>query len=131
MKTINRQLKVLTDGMAFAEGCRFHLSGRSRIGLYPDLFLLECWNLSDSDVFRLQNTKEISVMRGDSCLGFGRVSDVFSRTAQEGTVTTVGFSLGLELWLVLGTLGLLVWQYLGVASSLCLGILGMGTWLAL
>ncbi len=37
-------------------------------------------------------------MCGDSCLGFGRVSDVFRRTAPEGTVTTVGFSLGLELW---------------------------------
>ena len=37
-------------------------------------------------------------MREDSCLAWGRVSDVFRRTVPEGTVTTAAFSLGLDLW---------------------------------
>ena len=49
-----RELKVLADGTPFAGGCRFHLSGKVSIGLYPSLFLLEAWNLSDADAFRLR-----------------------------------------------------------------------------
>ena len=49
-------------------------------------------------MYRLQNTKELSVMRENSCLAFGQVSDVFCRTVPEGTITTVAFSLGLDLW---------------------------------
>ena len=93
-----RNLTVMADGAPFASGCRFHLSGKVSVGLYPSLFLLECWNLSASDVFRLQNTRELSVTRGDSCLAYGKVSDVFRRTVPEGTVTTAAFSLGLDLW---------------------------------
>ena len=95
---MNRKLTVLTDGAAFSGGCRFHLSGKTGIGLFPSLFLLRCWNLSDTEVFRLRNTKELSVYRDDSCLAFGRVSDVFRETVPEGTITTVAFSLGLDLW---------------------------------
>ena len=47
---------------------------------------------------RLRNTKALSVYRDDSCLAFGKVSDVFRETVPEGTVTTVAFSLGLDLW---------------------------------
>ena len=94
----DRRLTVLADGESFASDCRVRLSGKLQSGLFPSLFLLECWNLSEPDVFRLQNTRELSVMHGDSCLAFGRVSDVFCQTVSEGTVTTVAFSLGLDLW---------------------------------
>ena len=93
-----RHLRVIADGTAFAGGCRFHLSGTTGIGLFPSLFLLQCMNLSDADVFRLRNTKALSVYREDSCLAFGKVSDVFRETVPEGTVTTVAFSMGLNLW---------------------------------
>ena len=93
-----RELKVLADGTPFAGGCRFHLSGKVSIGLYPSLFLLEAWNLSDADAFRLRNARELSVLRENSCLAFGQVSDVFRRTVPEGTVTAAAFSLGLDLW---------------------------------
>jgi len=95
---MDRKLTVRTDGALFAEGCHFHLSGKTGIGLFPSLFLLQCWNLSDADMFRLRNTKELSVYRDDSCLAFGRVSDVFRETVSDGTITTVAFSLGLDLW---------------------------------
>ena len=49
-------------------------------------------------MYRLQNAKNLSVMREDSCLAFGRVSDVFTETVPEGTVTVVAFSTGLDLW---------------------------------
>jgi len=98
MPDVNRRLSVLADNAPFAPDCRFRLSGTMRTGLFPSLFLLECRNLSDMDVFRLRNTKELSVLREDSCLASGRVSDVFCRTVPEGTVTAVAFSLGLDLW---------------------------------
>ena len=98
MNMVDCRLTVLADGEPFASENRFRLYGTMRIGLFPSLFLLQCWNLSDSDVFRLQNTKELSVMREDSCLAFGRVSDVFTETVPEGTVTVVAFSTGLDLW---------------------------------
>ncbi len=93
-----RKLTVLTDGTPLAAECRFHLSGTARTGLYPCLFLLECRNLPDPEVYRLRNTKELSVLREDSCLASGRVSDVFRQTVPEGTVTAVAFSPGLSLW---------------------------------
>ena len=95
---MDRKLTVRMDGTPFADGCRFHLSGKTGINLFPSLFLLQCWNLSDADVFRLRNTKELSVYRDDSCLAFGKISDVYRETIQEGTLTTVAFSLGLDLW---------------------------------
>ena len=98
MQEPDRHLTAFADGEPFAPDSRFRLSGTARIGIFPSLFLLQCWNLSESDVYRLRNTKNLSVMREDSCLAFGRVSDVYVRTVPEGTVTTVAFSLGLDLW---------------------------------
>ena len=94
----DRILTVFTNGALFTAGCRFHLSGTTRIGLFPSLFMLECWNLPEADNCRLMNTKELSVLREDSCLASGRVWDVFCRTVPEGTVTAVAFSRGLDLW---------------------------------
>ena len=93
-----RNLTVLADEMPVASGCRFYLSGKTSLGLFPSLFLLECRNLPETDVFRLRNTKELSVFRGNSCLASGKVTDVFRRTVPEGTVTTAAFSMGLDLW---------------------------------
>ena len=93
-----RKLTVLTDSTPLDTECRFHLSGRLRAGLFPSLFLLQCWNLFDSDVYRLQNTKNLSVLREDSCLACGQVSDVYRQTVPEGTVTSAAFSPGLALW---------------------------------
>ena len=93
-----RELFVIAEGEPFAPGCRFCLSGRVSVGLFPSLFMLACWNLSGQDYLLLSNTKELAVYREDSCLAFGMVSDVFRRTVPEGTVTVAAFSLGLELW---------------------------------
>ena len=93
-----RNLWVMADGASFASGCRFHLSGKTGIGLFPSLFTLEAWNLKEQDYLLLSRTKELAVYREDSCLAYGAVSDVFRKTVQEGTITTAAFSLGLDLW---------------------------------
>lgn len=98
MDNLKRELTVFADGVPFGNGCRKALSGTAETGLFPGLFLLKCWNLSEAEIFRLMNTKELSVLRGDSCLACGKVSDVFRETVPEGTVTTAAFSLGLNLW---------------------------------
>ena len=86
------------DGDLFAVGCRFFLSGKDSVGLFPSMFTLSCWNLREQDYLRLCNAGELAVYRGDSCLAFGKISDVFRRTVPEGAVTTAAFSLGLDLW---------------------------------
>ncbi len=93
-----RELKVLADGEPFALDGRSRLSGRTRTGLYPYPFVLQCRNLSEPEINRLGNTKELSVLHGGSCLAYGRVTDVFTETVPEGTVTTAVFSPGLDLW---------------------------------
>ena len=94
-----RNLRVMADGAPFASGCRFHLSGKITIGLFPSLFTLEAWNLKEQDYLLLsRTTKELAVYREDSCLAFGVISDVFRRTVPEGTMTAAAFSLGLDLW---------------------------------
>ena len=93
-----RNLTVLVDGAPFASGSRFRLSGNTAIGLFPSLFTLQCWNLAEKDYFRLASAKTLSILRGDSCLAYGAVSDVFRRTVSEGTLTMTAFSLGLDLW---------------------------------
>ena len=57
MREPDRRLAVLADGEPFASSCRFRLSGRMQIGLYPSLFLLQCRNLSEPDIYQLMNTK--------------------------------------------------------------------------
>ncbi len=93
-----RELTVLADGEPFAAGIRFRLSGNTAIGLFPSLFTLQCWNLAEKDYLCLASAKTMSVLRGDSCLASGAVSDVFRRTVSEGTLTIAAFSLGLDLW---------------------------------
>ena len=93
-----RELTVLADGEPFAAGIRFRLSGNTAIGLFPSLFTLQAWNLAEKDYNRLASAKTLSVLRGDSCLAYGAVSDVFRRTVPEGTLTIAAFSLGLDLW---------------------------------
>ena len=93
-----RELLVFTDGARFASGCRFHLAGKTDIGLFPSLFTLQAWNLREKDYLLLASAKTLEVRRGDSCLALGKVTDVFRRTVPEGTVTVAAFSPGLELW---------------------------------
>ena len=93
-----RELTVLADGSPFASGYRFRLSGTVSVGLFPSLFTLQAWNLTEKDYNKLAVSKELSVLRGDSCLAFGTVSDVFRRTVPEGRITVAAFSQGLDLW---------------------------------
>ena len=93
-----RKLEVYADGTPFVPDMRCRLTGKNRIGLYPSLFILDCWNLGDSDVLRLSRAKRLEVFRGESCLASGTVSDVYSRAAEKGTVTSAAFSMGLDLW---------------------------------
>ena len=93
-----RSLTVLADGTPFASGSRFRLSGKLAIGLFPSLFTLQAWNLTEKDYHRLSGAKVLAVLRGGSCLACGAVSDVFRQTVPEGMLTTAAFSLGLDLW---------------------------------
>ena len=107
-----RDFHVFLDGEPFTQGTGFRLSGRVDLNLYPDLFVLQCRNLPKEGIFQLQNARRISVMSNGSrqvsrqisgipngsCLASGQLSDVYTQTVPEGTVTFAAFSLGLDLW---------------------------------
>ena len=93
-----RDFHVFLDGEPFTLGSGFRLSGRVDLNLYPDLFVLQCRNLPQEGVFQLQNSRQISAVSRESCLASGTISDVYTQTVPEGTVTVGAFSLGLDLW---------------------------------
>ncbi len=93
-----RDFHVLLDGQSFSKGTGFRLTGRVNLYLYPDLFVLQCRNLPREGIFQLQNARQISVLSNGSCLASGQISDVYTQTVPEGTVTVAAFSLGLDLW---------------------------------
>ena len=107
-----RDFHVLLDGESFTQGTGFRLTGRVDLNLFPDLFVLQCRNLPQEGIFQLQNSRQISVISNGSrlassqiscllngsCLASGTISDVYTQTVPEGTVTVAAFSLGLDLW---------------------------------
>ena len=93
-----RDLSIFLDGEPFRQGSGFRLTGRTDLNLYPDLFILQCRNLPQEAIFRLQNSKQISVISKGSCLASGHISDVYTQTVPEGTITVAAFSLGLDFW---------------------------------
>ncbi len=107
-----RDFHVLLDGKPFTQGSGFRLTGRVDLNLYPDLFVLHCRNLPKEGIFQLQNSRQISVISNGSrlassqiscplngsCLASGLISDVYTQTIPQGTVTIAAFSLGLDLW---------------------------------
>ena len=95
---MNRTLSVFVDDEPLAPGGRFCISGKTGLGLYPYLFLLRAWNLTDSQYLQFFRGKTMAVMREKSCLAFGKIADVYRRTVPEGTVTVAAVSLGLDLW---------------------------------
>ena len=112
MSDLLRDFHVLLDGESFTQGTGFRLSGRVDLNLYPDLFILQCRNLQKEGIYQLQNARQISVVSNGSrlasgqtsglpngsCLASGTISDVYTQTVPEGTVTVAAFSLGLNLW---------------------------------
>ncbi len=98
MIVVNRSLTVTLDGEPLSFSGRMRLRGKDELSLFPALFTLELWNLPEEMYLQLSRCREIAVSHGDACLVSGRVWDVFRHGDEEGTVTAVSISLGLDLW---------------------------------
>ena len=98
MIVMNRSLTVTLDGEPLSFSGRMRLRGKDELSLFPALFTLELWNLPEEMYLQLSRCRDIAVSHGDACLVSGRVWDVFRHGDEEGTVTAVSVSLGLELW---------------------------------
>ena len=94
----DRVLTIIADKDEVACDGRLRLRGKETLGLYPGLFTLECWNLSEDSFLQLSRARMLHVWCGNSCLAFGDVSDLYRRTVPEGEITTVAFAKGLSLW---------------------------------
>ena len=98
MPVPDRSLTVVPDGEPLSFSGRMRLRGEDALSLFPALFTLELWNLPEELFLRLSRCRDISVSHGDACLVSGRVWDVFRRGSEEGILTSVSISIGLELW---------------------------------
>ena len=94
----NRSLKVLADGISVADGCHIRLRGKITLSLYPDLFQLDIWYLSDEGFYALGNASLLEVYHEKDLIASGEVSEVTRRELPEGELTTVSFGLGLSFW---------------------------------
>ena len=95
---INRSLSITLDGEPLSFSGRMRLRGKDDLSLFPALFTLELWNLPEEMFLRLSRAREISVSHLDACLVSGKIRDIFRRGTEEGILTSVSVSLGLELW---------------------------------
>ena len=97
-KNFFRSLTVFADGEQVTGFYYAHLTGREALGLLPFPYTLRILNLSDNGVGQLYAAKELTVLRDNSLLAYGRVSAVFRRNVPEGVITEAVFSPGLALW---------------------------------
>ena len=98
MPVLDRSLSVTLDGEPFSFSGRMRLRGEDELSLFPALFTLELWNLPEEMYLRISRCREIVVSHGDACLVSGRVWDAYRHGDEEGTITSVSISLGLDLW---------------------------------
>ena len=97
-KNLFRSLTVLADGEQVTGFCYAHLTGREALGLLPLPYTLRILNLPDSGAGQLYAAKELTVLRDNSLLAYGRISAVLRQNVAEGALTEVVFSPGLALW---------------------------------
>ena len=98
MPVLDRSLTVTLDGEPLSFSGRIRLRGKDELSLFPALFTLEFWNLPEELYLGISRAGCISVSHLDACLVSGRVWDVFRRGTEEGILTSVSVSLGLDLW---------------------------------
>ncbi len=98
--SLDRKLSVLADDQPVAQDREGHmrLRGHHTQTLYPDLFLLYCWNLQDKDYWRLKNSKFLKVSHGETLLACGEIANLTTETVEEGSLVTISFALGFSFW---------------------------------
>ena len=94
----SRDLRVFADGQEIAFNCHIHVCGRQSVGLYPDLFILEIDDLSDSSRYLLMRSSSIEVRHQEAVIASGEIDSVVRTATRDGTRTTVSFALGLSFW---------------------------------
>ncbi len=95
---MDRTLTILADGEPVSGYARVRLLGTERLGLYPPLFMLHLWNVSEEDYLLLSRSREVTVMHEDVVLVSGSVADVFRSRGKSGTEAHVAIAPGLKLW---------------------------------
>ena len=97
-ESLVRALTILADGELVSGFSRVRLAGGERLGLFPFLFTLRFWNLSDDGYLALSRCRTVTVCCGEAELVSGQFADSVRTVTRQGTVATVCFSPGLPLW---------------------------------
>ena len=97
-----RLLKVFADGNEISGYSRVRLFGSERmdrvIGLYPFLFTLRIWNLSEEGYLALSRCNTVTVKSEDAELVSGCFADSSRIVSFQGSIATICFSPSLSLW---------------------------------
>ena len=97
-----RALAILADGEPVSGFSRARLMGSERMdssaGLFPYLFTLHLWNLSDDGYLALSRCRSVTVKSEDAELVSGQFADSSRVISFQGSVATICFSPGLPLW---------------------------------
>ena len=94
----DRTLTVFANDQPVTGYARAKLIGTERLGLYPSLFMLDLWNLSEDDYLLLSRCKVVTVMHRKSIMVSGMLSDAFRQRTKKGTEAHIAISPGLNLW---------------------------------
>ena len=99
---IIRSLSVFADGSEIDGYSRIRFTGGERMDtqpcLFPYLFRLQIWNLSEDGYLALSRCKIVTVKSGASELASGYFDDSARFSTPQGSVATICFSPGLPLW---------------------------------
>lgn len=82
---MDRTLTILADDELITGYARARLLGTEKLGLYPSLFMLHLWNVTEEDYLALSRSREVTVLHEDVVLVSGTVSDAFRSRGKSGT----------------------------------------------
>lgn len=94
-----REMTVRADSVQIAKNIRITVKGRSNMTLFPDLFLIDFYNLSDQDYSILKRAKKIEVTgEKKSLMLSGELEDLYSHRGGNNSMLTATVSDGKTLW---------------------------------
>lgn len=94
-----RVLAVRAGDNQIADGQRVRVQGSKNMTLFPDLFAVEIYNMSDEDIAAISESGRISVFgETGGLLCSGEVDDIYSKQSGPNVITYISVSDGGRFW---------------------------------
>lgn len=94
-----RPMTVMAGDSQIAEEKRIRVQGSKNMTLFPDLFIVEIYNMSEEDLASLTDTKTLSVYgETGGLMCSGEIDDMFTKLSGANMITTISVSDGKSFW---------------------------------